>query len=237
MTNSPIGQENTGRKVLSNKKHAAPIFTKKENTTLNQHIEILNWYHANGKNQSKTAKHFDSIYPNLKIKQPLVSTWVKDEAKWQEEWEDASGGTCCAAKCVCQTQHSKITKMLELWVLKVTADNLLITGKVLCQKWIKFVDLADVLEGKHLGLSESWLACFKNRNGLKQFKHHGKGESVGTERIKRERRHVQKLIEEYGYELRDIFNMDETGLFYGYVPFFIWLQPLIPRTECPQIEV
>ena len=148
---------------------------------------------------------------------------MKDEAKWWEEWEDASGGTCCAAKQVCQTQHSEITEMLELWVLKVMADNLLITGEVLCQKWTKFVDLAGVPEEERLGLSKGWLACFKNRNGLKQFKCHGKGGSVGTERIERERRHVQKLIEEYGYKLRDIFNMDETGLFYGYVPFFVWL--------------
>ncbi|KAG2354181.1 hypothetical protein BDR07DRAFT_1382449 [Suillus spraguei] len=46
------------------------IFTKKENATLAQHIKILDWYHANGENQSKTAKHFDAVYPNLKIKQP-----------------------------------------------------------------------------------------------------------------------------------------------------------------------
>ena len=58
------------------------MFTKKENATLTQRIEILDWYHDNGKDQSKTAKHFDSIYPNLKMKQPLVSAWVKDEAKW-----------------------------------------------------------------------------------------------------------------------------------------------------------
>ncbi|KAG5638030.1 hypothetical protein H0H81_002231 [Sphagnurus paluster] len=51
------------------KKAAAPKFVKKENATLTQHIEILDWYHANGRNQTKTAKHFNSIYPNLKIKQ------------------------------------------------------------------------------------------------------------------------------------------------------------------------
>jgi hypothetical protein len=41
----------------SNKKDssAVPVFTKKENITLAQHIEILNWYHANSKSQnSKT---------------------------------------------------------------------------------------------------------------------------------------------------------------------------------------
>ena len=47
---------------------AAPVFMKKENATLAQHIEILDWHHKNGQNQSEMAHHFDSIYPNLKIK-------------------------------------------------------------------------------------------------------------------------------------------------------------------------
>ena len=34
---------------------SAPVFTRKEITTLAQWIEILNWHNENGKNQSKTA--------------------------------------------------------------------------------------------------------------------------------------------------------------------------------------
>jgi hypothetical protein len=64
-----------------------PQFTKKENATLAQRIEILDWYHANGRTQVKTAKHFDAIYPNLKITQPLVLVWVKEEKNWREQWE------------------------------------------------------------------------------------------------------------------------------------------------------
>ena len=64
-----------------------PVFTRKEIATLAQQIEILDWHNKNGKNQSKTARHFNPIYPNLKIKQPLVSTWVNDETKWREQWE------------------------------------------------------------------------------------------------------------------------------------------------------
>ena len=71
----------------SDKPAPAPAFAKKENATLAQRIEILDWHHKNGQNQSKTAWHFDSIYPNLKIKQPLVSSWTKEEAKWRELWE------------------------------------------------------------------------------------------------------------------------------------------------------
>ena len=46
---------------------------EKENVTLKQWIKILDWYNMNGRNQTKTAKHFHTIYPHLKIKQPLVS--------------------------------------------------------------------------------------------------------------------------------------------------------------------
>lgn len=49
---------------------AAPVpkFQKKENVTLTQQIKILDWHHANGENQTKTAKHFNAIYPNLQLK-------------------------------------------------------------------------------------------------------------------------------------------------------------------------
>jgi len=103
----------------------------KENATLAERIEILDWYHANGKNQTKTAKNFDPIYPNLRIKQPLVSAWVHEEAKWQEEWAHSASGGTQAAKQFSQTRHPEVTEMLDLWVLKAMADNLLLTGEVL----------------------------------------------------------------------------------------------------------
>ena len=64
---------------------AIPVFTKKENATLAQRIEILDWHHKHGRKH--TAQHFAPIYPNLKIKQPLISMWLKEEAKWHEQWE------------------------------------------------------------------------------------------------------------------------------------------------------
>ena len=61
------------------------------------------------------------------------------------------------------------------------AENLLLTGEVLCQKWKKFADLAGVLEDECLNLSDGWLSRFKARNSLKQFKHHGEAGSVDQE--------------------------------------------------------
>jgi orotate phosphoribosyltransferase len=61
------------------------------------------------------------------------------------------------------------------------------------------------------------LAHFKDRNGLKEMKHHGEAASANAKTVERERKQIQELIAKYGYQLHDIFNMDETGLFWGYV--------------------
>lgn len=39
-----------------------------------------------------------------------------------------------------------------------------------------------------------------------------------TQTLWRERKHIQEHIKTYGYQLCDIFNMDETGLFWGCIP-------------------
>jgi len=204
---------------MSNKEHSAPVFTRKENAMLAQCIEILDWYHKNGKNQLKTAKHFNSIYPNLKMKQPLVSAWVKDKPKWREEWEHSNCDRGSTTKQAHQTQHPEVTEMMELWVLKAMVKGILLTGEVLRQKWTKFVDLAGVPQDECLNLSDGWLSCFKAWTGLKQYKHHGNVASADLETVKREQKCIQELIDKYGYELQDIFNMDEMALFYAHIPY------------------
>jgi hypothetical protein len=97
--------------------------TKKLNAMLGQCIEILNWFHANGKSQTNTAKHFKAIYPELGIKQLLISLWVKNEEKWQKEFAQCGEGIHLhSMKHACQTQHLEISKMMDLWVTKVMVD-------------------------------------------------------------------------------------------------------------------
>ena len=203
--------ENNQQKVMQK-----PAFTKKENATLAQRIEILDWHHANGKNQTKTAKHFDTIYPNLQLKQPRVSFWCKNEEKLREEY-DISTSSSRSAKRICQTQHPEVTEMLDLWISKAMADKILLTGEVLRQKWIRFADLVGVPEDERLNLSEGWLTRYKTRTGLKNLKRHGEAASVASEIVEKEQQRIQELIRKHGYQPRDIFNADESGLFYACV--------------------
>ncbi|KIL60358.1 hypothetical protein M378DRAFT_187797 [Amanita muscaria Koide BX008] len=97
-------------------------------------------------------------------------------------------------------------------------DNILINGEVLRQKWTHFADLAGVPHDERLKLSEGWLNRFKTRNSLKQFKRHGEAASASLEMVKQERERIQAFIKEQGFRAKDIFNMDETGLFYAMPP-------------------
>ncbi|KAH9042418.1 hypothetical protein EDB84DRAFT_1587355 [Lactarius hengduanensis] len=171
---------------------------RKENATTFQRVEILDWYHMNGKHQSLTARHFNKIYPNLHLKQPIISSWVKDEPKWRATYE-SENGVAPLAKHVRLTQHPEVTEMLELWIMKACEDGLLLTGEVLCHKWKQFADMCSVPRDEYLTL----------------MKRHGEPASARPEVIKKERQQIHNIIERSGLEARDIFNMDKMGLFYA----------------------
>jgi hypothetical protein len=147
-----------------------------------------------------------------------VSVWVKEEPKWRELWEQTNHQSGRTAKRARQTEHPEVTEMMDLWVSKAMSHGILLTGEVLRQKWNRFADLVGIPEDERLNLSNGWLSRYKGRNGLKELKRHGEAASANTENVERERKRIQELITKYGYQLRDIFNMDETGLFWGCVP-------------------
>ncbi|KAF9007660.1 hypothetical protein BDQ17DRAFT_1324209 [Cyathus striatus] len=99
----------------------------------------MNWYHKFSgpkKNQTKTMKHFNQKYPDLQLKQPVLSNWLKHEDMWQEWWtKHLESGSCLSGKCFKPTEFPVVTKMFELWVEKALHDHVCINGDVLWEKW------------------------------------------------------------------------------------------------------
>ena len=125
----------------------------KQNAATEQKVEVLNWYEKNGENQTATAKHFASIYPDLRIKQPLVSSWVKEKEKIRKEYENSSVHKY-KRKRTLQTEHPLVTQMLDIYVMIAMEHNLLLTGEALRQKWMEYTDFLDVPKDERLSLSE-----------------------------------------------------------------------------------
>ncbi|KZT51654.1 DDE-domain-containing protein [Calocera cornea HHB12733] len=101
--------------------------------------------------------------------------------------------------------------MLAIWVAQSEAEGLAITGEVLCTKWRWFATEADIEPSDWLKLSDGWLTAFKRCHGLKGYHLHGEAASVNQNEVIEARAKLRKLTNEY--TLRNIFNMDETGLF------------------------
>ena len=119
-----------------------------------------------------------------------------------------------SAKCIKQTEFSDVTKMMDLWATKACNEGFQLTGDILRVKWRDFEKLAGVPEDEQLKLRNGWLDSLKKRLGLKKWKRHGESGSANPAVVAQEHEQVCKLLQESGYEQRDIFNMDETGLFY-----------------------
>jgi hypothetical protein len=49
--------------------------------------------------------------------------------------------------------------MMDLWVSKALADNILLTGEVLQQKWTTYANMKGVPMDDRLTLSEGW--CYR----------------------------------------------------------------------------
>jgi hypothetical protein len=60
--------------------------------------------------------------------------------------------------------------------------------------------------------SNGWLEAFKNRRGIKSYRHFGESGSANMAVIEESLPQIRLTLDHY--ERRDIYNMDEIGLFY-----------------------
>jgi len=200
------------------KEKKTPEFMKKENATMKQRIEILDWHHKQGKHfkQGKTAEHWNKQYPNLCLKQPTISAWLRNEARYQQQYEEELvKGWAGTSKRIKQTENPEVDEMLELWIAKAMSDGVQLNGEIIKQKWTCFADIVGVSEDEQVSMSGGWLDSVKKCCGLKGFKRHGEAGSANSEDVEHEHERIQKLIQHHGYRLKDIFNMDDTGLFWA----------------------
>jgi hypothetical protein len=86
---------------------SAEIPRGRKNATLHDKIVVLDWYHANGASQSKTAEHFQAHgFPFMK--QPLLSAWLKDECNLRAH---ASTTTDLTSKRVQTVRHPDFERL------------------------------------------------------------------------------------------------------------------------------
>lgn len=96
-------------------------------------------------------------------------------------------------------------------MVQVAARNGNINDSVLR---VKALDFASKLEIRDFQCSNGWLSNFKKRHGIRMVTPHGESGAADAAGSSLARTVVPVAIEVLGYDMEDVFNFDETALFF-----------------------
>jgi Tc5 transposase DNA-binding domain len=101
------------------------------------------------------------------------------------------------------------------WVLQMEHRRICLSDDLIQKKALQFAERMNIPAEKFKA-SNGWLANFKKRNALKQYRIHGESGSAHMDGIEEQLQILRAKISTYDHD--NVYNMDETGLFYNLAP-------------------
>lgn len=144
----------------------------------------------------------------------ISTSQVSDILKESDKWLKIEPGSYQARlKRPSVVQFINVEEALILWIEKALECNLTITDLIIKQKGMRFAELLNIQD---FSGSSGWLSNFKQRYSIREYFKHGEAQSAPIEQLPEMRRDLQNILKEY--QLDNIFNCDETGLFWKMEP-------------------
>ena len=112
-------------------------------------------------------------------------------------------------------KYSQLERALNEWFGSVTAKGASVVDRLIVEK---AKEVAEELHIDNFKVSDGWLGGFKSRHGIKLQRPKGESGSADMEGVDIARTVVGKIISELEFQLEDVYNMDETGLYYRAKP-------------------
>jgi Tc5 transposase DNA-binding domain/Fission yeast centromere protein N-terminal domain len=173
--------------TLNNEQRIAIITFKDQNPNISN-IDLVEW----------VKKKF-----NLDVHQSTISRLIKHR-------ENINGNP--SAKRQRAVQYPDIENALQEWILR-SQSKIILTDAILMEKAKNFAQILHISD-IDFKFSHGWLSKFKKRHGVGQIKKHGEEASADHTIATTVIPQLKEILKEYN--LKDIYNMDETGLFFRY---------------------
>lgn len=120
-----------------------------------------------------------------------------------------SGDVMDSRKKIRGSGHPELESALLLLFKQMCSENIAINGRHLKAKAL---DMTKLLNIDYFRESEGWLTWFKNWHGIFFKTVSGKAGNVLEEKKKEWKANLSCLLK--GYDAKNVFNIDETGLFF-----------------------
>ncbi|GFY78459.1 jerky protein homolog-like [Trichonephila inaurata madagascariensis] len=120
--------------------------------------------------------------------------------------------------------HDKMERLLLVWIsereMKRDVTNMPIIQKKAFEIFEKLQEQTPGLSSEELEFKATtgWFTKFKRKSGIKHVLMHGESASADKEAAEEYCLKFQEFIETEGYRPQQIFNCDETGLFWKRMP-------------------
>jgi transposase-like protein len=161
----------------------------------------------------KGSKSKCDIAKDFNIPPSTLSTWLKqsDKIKAAMQTSDFSH----ARKRMRSALHKDLDEACLIWFKSARTQNIPLSGPILCGK---ADELAQKLGHTDFKASNGWLNRFKQRHGITFMKVCGEANSVNldSDDMNAWQSKLQSILLEFDDD--DIFNADETGIFYRMLP-------------------
>ncbi|GES94707.1 tigger transposable element-derived protein 6-like [Rhizophagus clarus] len=164
------------------------------------------------KTQQQVADYFNQQNPGLHIDRSTISKILGKKAKWLALVSTSASKKTFRHR---EVKYPQVEKALGLWVENANANNLPVSEIMIKEKAFYFAQEFNIPR-ENILFSNGWIEKFKRRNNIRCYRLYGEANSAPLETLFEERRKLQIILQDY--ILDNIFNADETGLFFRMAP-------------------
>ena len=177
---------------------------KRKVLTLQEKIDVIE-KSSKGKSSREIAAHYQ-------CGKTQITNIIANKEKILEEWEK---GANCEQRYIKRrkTEYSDLNQQVWEWFCLARSNNVPITGKLLQEKALL---LSVEMGHDDFTASNGWLHSFQKRHNIKQAVLSGEAADVQQTTVDDWCQRLPTICE--GYDLKDIFNSDESALFYRTLP-------------------
>lgn len=174
----------------------------KKSWTLTEKVKLINDFEKSGMSKSGFSKVHSvprtTLNTILSAKEAILSNYQ----------------TGCKRKRMRTSNFEDVEAVLIKWFKNVRSNSISVSGNILKEKAL---EIAKELNVENFNASNGWIERFKERHGLSFKKICGESAAVDESKINSWKNLILKEILS-NYKPSDIYNLDETGLFFRLQP-------------------
>ena len=169
----------------------------------------------------KNGRSMTSAAAEFNVGKSTVHDIVKNQAKLQTFLTEIQDGDCIKKRRIVRRANLEaLDKAVYLWFVQQRCKGTPISGPLLMGKALQLHPLVypDDPDPTSFKAGTGWLKRFKDRHGVRALSVQGESQSAATASVDPFKEKLQKIIEEKGLTLNQVFNCDETGLYWKLMP-------------------